>query len=169
MHASLKAGATLGALLLGATLLTACGGDSDDAASTPAPTASAMASPDAGTTGTAPLPTGGAELADTTWALSGIATTTEDLSGSGITLEFAGTEASGNAGVNTYTAGYTAAADGTLAFTAIATTRMAGEEAATQLEAEYLELLGKVTGYSVSGGLLDLFVGPDQMLTFTAG
>ena len=101
--------------------------------------------------------------------LVGLATSTADVSGSGITLDFAAADASGNAGVNTYNAGYTSAADGTLNFSAIASTQMAGDEAAMALEAQYLELLGKVTGYSISGGLLDLFVGPDQMLTFTTG
>lgn len=118
---------------------------------------------------TAPLPTGGAELADTTWALSGLATTTDSLSDSGITLEFTADQASGSAGINTYSAGYTSAADGTLAFTAIASTQMAGDEAMMALETEYLAALGSVTGYSVNGGLLDLFAGPDQILTFTAG
>jgi heat shock protein HslJ len=140
--------------------------DSGDAASSaPAPAASVPAAGNA----TAPLPTGGAELADTSWKLSGIATTTGSLADSGITLEFSASDASGNAGVNTYSAGYTATADGSLTFTAIASTQMAGDEAAMALEAEYLEALSKVTGYSVSGDLLDLFVGPDQMLTYTKG
>lgn len=34
-------------------------------------------------------------------------------------------------------------------------------------EAAYFKALGSVTGYSVSGDLLDLFAGPDQILTFT--
>lgn len=146
--------------------LAACGsGDSDDAATTPAADASAPAAGNA----TAPLPTGGAELADTSWTLSGLATTTDSLADSGITLTFSASEASGSAGVNTYTAGYTSTADGTLTFSAIASTQMAGDEAAMALEVEYLDMLSKVTGYSVSGDLLDLFVGPDQMLTYTKG
>ena len=148
-----------------ALTLAACNsGDSDDATT---PTAEASA-PTAGNA-TAPLPTGGAELADTAWTLSGIATTTDSVSDSGITLKFTASEASGNAGVNTYTAGYTSTADGTLTFTAIASTQMAGDEAAMALETEYLDTLSKVTAYSVSGDLLDLFVGPDQMLTYTKG
>lgn len=146
-------------------VLTGCGSDAGDTTSTPAASSSAPAAGNA----TAPLPTGGAELADTQWALSGIATTTDSLAGSGITLEFSASQASGNAGVNTYTAGYTATGDGSLTFTEIAGTQMAGDEAAMALESEYLQTLGKVTGYSVTGDLLDLFVGPDQMLTYTKG
>lgn len=163
-HLSRSTFAGVSALLLVPALLAGCSSDSTGTSSTPT---SATASTEAGNA-TAPLPTGGAELASTKWALSGLATTTDDLSTSGITLDFAAAEASGNAGVNTYNAGYTSSSDGTLTFSAIATTSMAGDEAAMALEAEYLELLGKVTGYSLNGGLLDLFVGPDQMLTFTS-
>lgn len=169
IHMSTSSVAAIGALLLVPALLAGCSSnDSTDTASTPTSASPSVTSSADPGNATAPLPTGGAELASTKWALSGIATTTEDLSGSGITLDFAAAQASGNAGVNTYNAGYTASADGTLSFSAIASTNMAGDEAAMKLEAEYLGLLGKVTGYSVSGGLLDLFVGPDQMLTFTA-
>jgi heat shock protein HslJ len=148
--------------------LVLAGCSSSDSGETATSPAAAASSPAAGNA-TAPLPTGGAELADTSWLLTGIATTTDSLADSGITLQFSASEASGNAGVNTYTAGYTATADGTLTFTAIASTQMAGDEAAMALESEYLETLQKVTGYSVSGDLLDLFVGPDQMLTYTKG
>lgn len=115
----------------------------------------------------APLPTGGAELADTQWALSGASYTNTSLADTGITLDFAAAEASGNGGVNTYNAGYTSAADGSVAFSEIASTQMAGDEAAMKAEADYLAALATVTGYSISGDLLDLFAGPDQILTFT--
>ena len=61
--------------------------------------------------------------------------------------------------MNTYTASYTSAADGTLTLGPIASTKMAGDEAAMDAEAKYLEALATVTGYSVSGGLLDMFAG----------
>lgn len=154
-----------GAVLLAGALLAGCS-STDDAAPSPSASATAASSAAAGT-GTAPLPTGGAELATSSWALSGAATTTEDLSGSGITLEFAADTASGNGGVNTYTAGYTATAQGELTFSEIASTMMAGDDAAMTQEAAYFKALGSVTGYSVSGDLLDLFAGPDQVLTFT--
>jgi heat shock protein HslJ len=167
LHSKSAVAALAGAVLV-PVLLSGCSSSSDSSASsTPTQAASAAASAQAGT-GTAPLPTGGAQLADTTWQLSGLATSTDDLSSAGITLDFSATDASGNAGVNTYNAGYTWDANGKLAFSAISSTKMAGDEAAMKLEAEYLDMLSKVTGYSVSNGLLDLFVGPDQMLTFTA-
>ena len=159
-----KIGAGVAALLLVPALASCSSSSTSDAAASSPPASAAQRS-----NMTAPLPTGGAELADTTWALSGLATTTDSLSDSGITLEFTADQASGSAGINTYSAGYTSAADGTLTFTAIASTQMAGDEAMMALETEYLAALGSVTGYSVNGGLLDLFAGPDQILTFTAG
>lgn len=158
--------ALAGALLLAPTMLAACSSGTDDATASASTTASASAS--AGNA-TAPLPTGGAELANTSWRLSGASYTTDDLTGFGITLEFAAAEASGNAGVNTYSGGYTSTPEGTLTFSALASTLVAGDEKAMAAEAAYLKALGTVTGYSVSGGLLDLFAGPDQVLTFTQG
>ena len=70
--------------------------------------------------------------------------------------------------MNTYTAGYTSAADGTLTFSDIASTAMAGDDAAMKAEDAYLAALKTVTGYSINGGLLDLFAGPDQVLAFTS-
>ena len=142
--------------------LAACSSDSDSAS----PTASSPAAVSPGNA-VAPLPTGGAELTDTQWALSGASYTNTSLTDTGITLDFAAAEASGNGGVNTYSAGYTSAADGTVAFSEIASTQMAGDEAAMKAEADYLAALATVTGYSISGDLLDLFAGPDQILTFT--
>ena len=72
--------------------------------------------------------------------------------------------------MNTYNASYTSATDGSLKFGPIASTQMAGEQAAMDAEAKYLEALQSVTAYSVNAeGLLDLFAGPDQILTFVSG
>jgi heat shock protein HslJ len=142
--------------------LVGCSSDSDPGN----PTASSPAAVSPGNA-LAPLPTGGAELADTQWALSGASYTNTSLTDTGITLDFASADASGNAGVNTYNAAYTSAADGSVAFSEIATTQMAGDEAAMKAEADYLAALATVTGYSIAGDLLDLFAGPDQVLTFT--
>lgn len=128
----------------------------------------ASQSPNAGT-GVAPLPTGGAELADTQWTLSGASYASGSLTDLSITLDFAADQASGSGGVNTYSAGYTSTGDGTLTFDPLAATSMAGDSAAMDAEAEYFAALQSVTGYSVSGGLLDLFAGPDQILTYTSG
>lgn len=115
----------------------------------------------------APLPTGGLALADTKWALSGVNWTTDDVTGFEVTLDFTADNASGFAAVNQYNGSYTATTDGTLEFGPLATTKMAGEEAAMKFEAEYLAALAKVTNYSAAGDLLDLFAGTDQILTFT--
>ena len=86
----------------------------------------------------------------------------------GITLEFTADQASGTGGVNTYSAGYTSAASGSLTFDKIAATSMAGEAAAMDAETEYFATLQSVTGYSINGGLLDLFAGSDQVMTYVS-
>jgi len=151
---------TAAALMIPA--LAACGSSSSTATSSSA--ASTVASP---AVPVAPLPTGGAELADTSWVLSGMSSTNESMANSGVTLDFSADTASGNSGVNTYSGTYTSSSDGKLKFGALAGTLMAGDDAKMKIEAEYLAALAKVTGYSVSGGLLDLFAGSDQILTYT--
>jgi heat shock protein HslJ len=151
---------TAAALMIPA--LAACGSSSSTAASSSA--ASTVASP---AVPVAPLPTGGAELADTSWVLSGMSSTNENMTDSGITLDFSADTASGSSGVNTYSGTYTSSPDGKLTFGALAGTLKAGDDAKMKIEAEYLAALAKVTGYSVNGGLLDLFAGPDQILTYT--
>ena len=139
----------------------------DSASTTTTPAASEA--PAAGQ-GTAPLPTGDAMSKRENGQLSGTAYDTSVTEASGITLDFAAADASGNAGVNTYNAKYTSATDGSLKFGPIASTQMAGEQAAMDAEAKYLEALQSVTAYSVNAeGLLDLFAGPDQILTFVSG
>jgi heat shock protein HslJ len=86
---------------------------------------------------------------------------------SGITLDFTATDVSGNAGINTYNGTYTSSTDGTLTFGPLISTKMAGDEAKMKVEADYLAALGTVTAYSVNGDLLDLFAGPNQILTYT--
>jgi heat shock protein HslJ len=150
----------LGAAVLIIPALAACGSSSSSSDSTSAATASAVAP-------VAPLPTGGAELADTSWVLSGMSSTNTSMADSGVTMAFTATDVSGNSGVNTYSGTYTSSTDGKLAFGALAGTMMAGDEAKMKIEADYLAALATVTGYSVNGDLLDLFAGPDQILTYT--
>ena len=152
----------MSAALMMLPVLAACGSSSSSTSSSAS--ALAVASP---AVPVAPLPTGGAELADTSWTLSGMSSTNEDMTASGITLEFSADTASGNSGVNTYSGTYTSSTDGKLAFGALAGTMMAGDEATMKIEADYLAALATVTGYSVNGDLLDLFAGPDQILTYT--
>lgn len=159
-----KLTAAVAAALLIPTLA-ACSSDSTSTTTSPA----ASEAPIAGN-GAAPLPTGGEQLANTMWKLSGAASDTAISESSGITLDFAAADASGNGGVNTYNASYTSATDGSLKFGPIASTKMAGEQAAMDVEATYLAALQSVTAYSVhADGLLDLFAGPDQVLTFVSG
>lgn len=95
--------------------LVGCGSNSDSGS--PTDSSPAAASPSAwAVNAVAPLPTGGAELADTQWALSGASYTNTSLTDSGIMLDSAAAETSGNAGVNTYNAAYISAADGSVAF-----------------------------------------------------
>lgn len=150
------------AAMLMVPVLAACGSSSSSSESSSS--TSAVASPAAPV---APLPTGGAELADTSWVLSGMSSTNESMADSGVTLSFSADTASGNSGINTYSGTYTSSSDGKLAFGPLAGTLMAGDETKMKVEAEYLAALAKVTGYSVNGDLLDLFAGPDQILTYT--
>jgi heat shock protein HslJ len=85
-----------------------------------------------------------------------------------VTLEFTSNQARGNGGVNSYSATYTAHRDGRLKLGPVISTMMAGDPGKMKAEADYLATLGKVTGYSVNAGLLDLFIGPDQVLSYSA-
>lgn len=162
------------ALMATPLLLAACSSSTSDsgsssAASSPAASSAAASSPAADNSAgnaSAPLPTGGLPLADTKWALTGASWTTEDLAAYGITLEFSADTASGFGGVNQYNASYTSDTKGELKFGEIASTKMAGDEAAMEAETQYLAALKTVTSYGTSGELLDLFAGPDQILTF---
>ncbi len=109
--------------------LVGCSSDRDSGSPTASSPAAVSPSSAAGNA-VAPLPTGGAELADTRWTQSGASYTNTSLADTGITLDFAAAEPSGNGGVNTYSAAYTSAAAGSLAFPEIASTKMAGDEAA---------------------------------------
>jgi heat shock protein HslJ len=145
------------ALLL--PLLAACGGST------------AGSSPGASASG-APIgaqPAGGAPLAGTSWVLAEGSLTSDDLAASGITLEFTETDVSGSAGVNRYFGGYTSSTDGSLQIDTLASTMMAGDEAAMALEQEYLAALQSVFGYTIADGTLTLVGAADQVLTYAAG
>jgi heat shock protein HslJ len=146
----------LGSIAL-VTAVAACGSNSSSS-TTPTsnrPSAPAMAGP-----------TGGPGLVGATWSLEAAAINSVDLSGHGITIEFTDTAAGGNSGVNTYSTTFTSSSKGDLAFGDIASTEMAGDEAAMSAEQAYLALLKTVTGYSVNGAELDLFVDRQEVLTY---
>jgi heat shock protein HslJ len=149
--------AAIAAVLL-LPLLAACGGGSSSepsVAPSPGQTLGAQ-------------PTGGAELAGTSWVLTGGPFTSGDPSGSGITLDFADTELSGSAGVNRYFGGYTSSTDGSLQIGVLGSTAMAGDPDAMALEQEYLAALQSVFGYTVADGTLTLVGAADQVLTYSA-
>jgi|JI8StandDraft_1071087.scaffolds.fasta_scaffold752461_1 heat shock protein HslJ len=136
-------------------LLAACGGSASGSSES-------SAAPDA-TTGAQPA--GGDPLAGTSWVLTdGLS---KDGSASGITIEFADKDVSGKSGVNTYFGGYTSATDGTLQFDPLASTMMAGDEAAMALETEYLAALQSAFGYTLVDGTLTVFGAADQVLTYS--
>jgi heat shock protein HslJ len=101
-----------------------------------------------------------------TWNLTGAALDSADLSTFKITLTFTDTMASGFAGVNQYTTTFTSSPEGALDFGPIASTKMAGSDEAMKAEQSYLAMLDTVTGYTVTGGELDLFAGPQEILTY---
>ena len=100
------------------------------------------------------------------WNLTGAALDTADLSTFNITLTFTDTTASGFSGVNQYTTTFTSSPEGALDFGPIASTKMAGSDAAMKAEQAYLAALDTVTGYTVTGSELDLFSGPQEILTY---
>ena len=102
---------------------------------------------------------GSTDLANTTWTVTGVntgnavesSTLTESL-----TLELgADGAASGNAGCNTFRAGYTLDGD-QLSFDAIATTKKACEPDVTAMEQAYVAALGRVTTVRRTGTSVDL-------------
>jgi heat shock protein HslJ len=107
---------------------------------------------------TAPSEVGGdpASLDGTSWTLTSIGGTTVDVE-SVPTLVFAEAAAvSGNAGCNQFS-GTATIGDGTIDFGALASTRMACvDEAATQLETDYLAALDAATTWSIGGETLTI-------------
>lgn len=65
-------------------------------------------------------------------------------------------QASGNAGVNTFTGSYEAPEDGTLTFGPLATTMMAGPDAAMQQEQAFLKALADTKTFTTEDGALVL-------------
>jgi len=73
-------------------------------------------------------------------------------------------KASGNAGVNTFTGSYEAPEDGTLTFGPLATTMMAGPDAAMQQEQAFLKALADTKKFTTEDGALVLMDGDDNKL-----
>jgi heat shock protein HslJ len=126
-------------LLLGALVVTGCGGETMD-------------------------PSG---LEGVEWQLVESSATAADLTAAGITAVFDGERAAGFSGVNQYGGPYTAGDDGTLEIGEIAGTLMAGPEPLMQAEQAYLEALKGCDGWAVSGDTLTLTTADDATLRFT--
>ena len=103
------------------------------------------------------------------WILTGIGSgsTAEHPTGI-ISMEIAGTNVSGNAGVNLYH-GTITVENGKVTFSPMATTRMAGPENMMTQEQNFLAALQNVTGYTLANGVLTLTdASGNVLLTFAA-
>jgi len=112
-------------------------------------------------------------LTGTTWTLTGLTDggggrlVTPGVGEMRPTLRLADQAASGTTGCNVYRATYALRGD-VLRFARLATTRRACAGGPGALEARFVNLLGQVTGYGLSGPTLTLFAGKDSRLVFTA-
>jgi len=109
------------------------------------------------------------QLTGITWVLDAVSATAlaaEAPLDARATITFEDGQAGGTAFCNSYGGKYEASADGSISFEAFAMTEMACAEPYMALEAAYLEALGEVTGFAVTGDGLSLS-GGQVSLTFT--
>jgi heat shock protein HslJ len=101
----------------------------------------------------------------TTWSVSSSQASDFD-----ITARFADGGVSGRSAVNTYRGAVTLGPGNAIAFGPMATTRMAGPEAAMRAESAYLALLAQATSYSIDDDRLTLAdAGGNASLVFERG
>jgi heat shock protein HslJ len=84
-----------------------------------------------------------------------------------VDVQFQDGELRGTSGCNTYGGSYEADGDGSISFGAMSMTEMACDEPRMALESAYLQALGTVSGFQLTGGGLVL-TGGAVTLTFTA-
>lgn len=103
------------------------------------------------------------------WILTGIGSGSNAEHPAGIiSMEIAGTNVSGNAGVNLYH-GTITVENGKVTFSPMATTRMAGPENMMTQERNFLAALQNVTGYTVANGVVTFTdASGNALLTFAA-
>jgi len=82
-----------------------------------------------------------------------------------LTLDPGGSHVRGTAGVNSFTGTYTLQGE-TMSFGALAATKMAGPANSMQLETDFLQTLGRVTGWKIEGATLSLFAGETLVARF---
>jgi heat shock protein HslJ len=111
-------------------------------------------------------PTGQPDLEGTTWVLTAF-NQNRPIEGTQPTITFEDGQVSGNAGCNSYGGSYQVKEDA-ISFDALFWTEMACMEPEGVMEQElaYLEVLGAAQRFELVGGVLTIFAGPQQTLTF---
>ncbi len=84
-----------------------------------------------------------------------------------ITIEFMeDSRIGGFAGVNRYFGGYSSPRPGSVSFSGVGSTKMAGPPDAMQRETEFFNALSAADGYRVRGAILDLLAGDRVLVRF---
>jgi heat shock protein HslJ len=111
-------------------------------------------------------PTSAPNLEGVTWVLTGY-NQTRPIAGTQPTIQFTEDQVSGNAGCNHYGGNYQIQNDA-IHFDAIFSTEMACQDPAGVMDQEktYLALLRSADRFKLADGVITLFSGPDQVLTF---
>lgn len=103
------------------------------------------------------------------WQLVESSVSSADLGAAGITASFEAGQMGGFSGVNQYSGGFTADADGSFSAGPLAGTLMAGPEPLMAAESAYLALVEECDTFSVTDGKLTLSAGEADSLVFEAG
>ena len=107
-----------------------------------------------------------AALEGVQWTLQSSSEAAADPSRFDIIAEFDGKQLAGFSGVNSYSGPYTAGADGSFSAGPLASTMMAGPQAAMDAESAYLKLLEAAKKYEVADGKLTLTTDDGKSLTY---
>jgi heat shock protein HslJ len=109
----------------------------------------------------------------TVWPLNGTVWKLTELNGGvvaanhlpSLVFDSAAHQVSGQAGVNTFSGGYTQQ-DAALDFSPFAVTRMAGKPSQMKLEGEFLKALDRVTAWKIEGAILTFYAGETEIARF---
>ncbi len=94
------------------------------------------------------------------WFLTGIGSDNTSIIG-GITLEIAGSNISGNSGVNNYFGKITLGQDGKLNISGLGSTKMAGHADLMEQEQKYYAALANAAAYKITDGSLIISTTPE--------